>query len=86
MICPYCGHEKCYVIDVRPYKDNTIKRRKACSQCGGRYTTIEKMFNPTRTKTVKLIPIATGSDRTHEFVLMVKTKKKEEIKSDGNDG
>lgn len=41
MICPKCGG-KLIVLDSRPdEKNNRVRRRKQCEQCGERITTIE---------------------------------------------
>ena len=44
MRCPFCGHDDTQVKDSRPTEDNTsIRRRRACSNCGGRFTTFERV-------------------------------------------
>ncbi|VAW13710.1 Ribonucleotide reductase transcriptional regulator NrdR [hydrothermal vent metagenome] len=44
MRCPYCGHEDTQVKDSRPTEDNTsIRRRRSCLACGGRFTTFERV-------------------------------------------
>ena len=44
MRCPFCGHEDTQVKDSRPTEDNTsIRRRRACPNCGGRFTTFERI-------------------------------------------
>ena len=44
MKCPFCGHENTRVIDSRPAEDNNaIRRRRACDECGKRFTTYEKI-------------------------------------------
>lgn len=44
MRCPYCGHEDTAVKDSRPTEDNTsIRRRRSCLACGGRFTTFERV-------------------------------------------
>ncbi len=44
MRCPYCNHENTRVIDSRPVEEsNSIKRRRACDECGKRFTTFEKV-------------------------------------------
>ena len=44
MKCPYCGHENTRVIDSRPSEENnSIRRRRACDECGKRFTTYEKV-------------------------------------------
>ncbi|RUM54863.1 MAG: hypothetical protein DSY86_02955, partial [Marinomonas sp.] len=43
MRCPFCGHDDTQVKDSRPTEDNTsIRRRRACPNCGGRFTTFER--------------------------------------------
>jgi len=44
MRCPFCGHDDTQVKDSRPTEDNTsIRRRRACANCGGRFTTFERI-------------------------------------------
>ncbi len=44
MRCPFCGHEDTQVKDSRPTEDNTsIRRRRACPNCVGRFTTFERI-------------------------------------------
>src|ERR1700712_2470284 len=44
MRCPYCGTEDTQVKDSRPAEDNTsIRRRRACPDCGGKFTTFERV-------------------------------------------
>ncbi|MBO7245025.1 MAG: transcriptional repressor NrdR [Alphaproteobacteria bacterium] len=42
MKCPFCGKYASQVKDSRPSDDGTsIRRRRICSECGGRFTTFE---------------------------------------------
>ena len=44
MRCPYCSNEETQVKDSRPSEDNTaIRRRRHCPDCGGRFTTFERI-------------------------------------------
>ncbi len=44
MRCPYCGNNDTQVKDSRPSEDNTtIRRRRSCPACGGRFTTFERI-------------------------------------------
>lgn len=44
MRCPFCGTEDTQVKDSRPAEDNTaIRRRRICPDCGGRFTTYERV-------------------------------------------
>ncbi|MFD0987337.1 transcriptional regulator NrdR [Methyloligella solikamskensis] len=44
MRCPYCGSTATQVKDSRPSEDHsTIRRRRICSDCGGRFTTFERV-------------------------------------------
>jgi len=44
MRCPYCGGLDTQVKDSRPSEDNSsIRRRRACPDCGGRFTTFERV-------------------------------------------
>ena len=44
MRCPFCGHEDTQVKDSRPTEDNSsIRRRRSCPNCGGRFTTFERV-------------------------------------------
>jgi len=43
MRCPFCGAEDTRVVDSRPAESGaTIRRRRACEQCGDRFTTYER--------------------------------------------
>jgi transcriptional repressor NrdR len=42
--CPYCGGLDTQVKDSRPSDDNAaIRRRRVCPDCGGRFTTFERV-------------------------------------------
>lgn len=42
MLCPFCRHENSRVVDSREADDgNAIRRRRQCSACGRRFTTVE---------------------------------------------
>jgi transcriptional repressor NrdR len=42
--CPYCGNPDSQVKDSRPTEDGaSIRRRRVCSGCGGRFTTFERV-------------------------------------------
>ncbi|MGD9805817.1 MAG: transcriptional regulator NrdR [Hyphomicrobiaceae bacterium] len=44
MRCPYCSGENTQVKDSRPTEENTsIRRRRVCPDCGGRFTTFERV-------------------------------------------
>jgi len=44
MRCPFCSNEETQVKDSRPTDDNAaIRRRRFCSECGGRFTTFERV-------------------------------------------
>lgn len=44
MRCPYCGSEDSQVKDSRPAEDGAaIRRRRVCPDCGGRFTTFERV-------------------------------------------
>ena len=44
MRCPFCGHLESQVKDSRPSEDGAaIRRRRLCPQCGGRFTTFERV-------------------------------------------
>ncbi len=43
MRCPFCGFEQTQVRDSRPTEDNAaIRRRRFCSSCQARFTTVER--------------------------------------------
>jgi len=43
MRCPYCRHSDSRVVDSREADDGQlIRRRRACPQCGKRFTTVEE--------------------------------------------
>ena len=44
MRCPYCQSPDTQVKDSRPAEDNNaIRRRRVCPDCGGRFTTFERV-------------------------------------------
>ena len=44
MRCPYCMNADTQVKDSRPTEDNSvIRRRRVCADCGGRFTTFERI-------------------------------------------
>ena len=44
MRCPFCGHLESQVKDSRPSDDGAaIRRRRLCPECGGRFTTFERV-------------------------------------------
>lgn len=44
MRCPFCGNETTQVKDSRPAEDGgAIRRRRICGDCGGRFTTFERV-------------------------------------------
>lgn len=58
MKCPFCNSDDTRVIDSRPTDDNcAIRRRRACDDCGKRFTTYEKV------ETIPLIVIKKDNTR-----------------------
>jgi transcriptional repressor NrdR len=44
MRCPYCSADNSQVKDSRPTEDaSAIRRRRVCGDCGGRFTTFERV-------------------------------------------
>ena len=44
MRCPFCGRDDTQVKDSRPTEENAaIRRRRICPDCGGRFTTFERV-------------------------------------------
>ncbi len=44
MRCPFCGSIESQVKDSRPSEDGAaIRRRRLCPECGGRFTTFERV-------------------------------------------
>ncbi len=44
MRCPFCGHNDTQVKDSRPAEEHAaIRRRRACPECGSRFTTFERV-------------------------------------------
>ena len=44
MRCPYCSNHETQVKDSRPSEDGAaIRRRRYCPDCGGRFTTFERV-------------------------------------------
>ncbi|MCM2282325.1 MAG: transcriptional regulator NrdR [Bdellovibrionaceae bacterium] len=45
MKCPFCGHQEDRVLDTRVQREGeTIRRRRECLECGGRFTTVEALL------------------------------------------
>ncbi len=45
MKCPFCGHLEDRVLDTRVGRDgDSIRRRRECLKCVGRYTTLETLL------------------------------------------
>lgn len=43
MFCPFCHNDQSRVTDSRTVEGGSaIRRRRECTQCGGRFTTVEK--------------------------------------------
>lgn len=61
MHCPFCQHEDTRVIDSRVSEDgSSIRRRRECSECGGRFSTSE-------TAELKLPMLVKGDGRREAF-------------------
>ncbi|MEM9014001.1 MAG: transcriptional regulator NrdR [Pseudomonadota bacterium] len=44
MRCPFCGSDETQVKDSRAAEDGaSVRRRRECSACGGRFTTFERV-------------------------------------------
>ncbi len=44
MRCPFCGSDETQVKDSRSAEDGaSVRRRRECSACGGRFTTFERV-------------------------------------------
>ena len=44
MRCPFCGNTETQVKDSRPAEEHaSIRRRRSCPACGGRFTTYERV-------------------------------------------
>ncbi|NOX83374.1 MAG: transcriptional repressor NrdR [Alphaproteobacteria bacterium] len=44
MRCPFCGSEETQVKDSRSAEDGaSVRRRRECTACGGRFTTFERV-------------------------------------------
>ena len=43
MKCPFCGTAETSVLESRSLDDGSIRRRRECSKCGKRFTTIEQV-------------------------------------------
>lgn len=50
--CPGCGRRKSRVINSR-FNDATIRRRRVCGNCGGRFTTLEQVISYTPKRQVR---------------------------------
>jgi len=59
--CPFCAHDDSQVKDSRPTEDNTsIRRRRQCESCGGRFTTFERVQ-------LREVMVAKSGDRREPF-------------------
>lgn len=59
MHCPFCDHPDTKVIDARNHRDAPVKwRRRACSECGRRFTTYERIED--------LLPVVVKRDGRRE--------------------
>ena len=69
MKCPFCGKSDTQVKDSRDTVDETaIRRRRECPDCGGRFTTYE------RVQLQDLIVIKkNGENQMEEFLLIEKS-------------
>ena len=59
MKCPYCGaQDKDHVLDSRPIREGeSIKRRRECDSCRGRFTTFEEI------EELRLMVVKSGGTR-----------------------
>ena len=81
MKCPFCAYTESKVVDSRPTEEGSIRRRRECLSCGGRFTTSE---------TVESLPIIVikknGSretfDRNKVLSGMVKACEKRQVPLD----
>ena len=61
MRCPFCAHDDSQVKDSRPTEDNTsIRRRRQCESCGGRFTTFERVQ-------LREVTVVKSNDRREPF-------------------
>ena len=42
MKCPYCSSSKTKVVDTRSDAQGNVRRRRECSSCGDRFSTLER--------------------------------------------
>lgn len=43
MNCPFCNYQDSRVLESRLSQENSIRRRRACEECGKRFTTYERL-------------------------------------------
>lgn len=54
VICPYCGANEDRVIDSRASEGGrVVRRRRACEECGRRFTTYERVEDTSRLMVIK---------------------------------
>lgn len=41
MRCPSCNSENVVCVDSRQWNEGKTRRRRACADCGGRFSTVE---------------------------------------------
>ncbi len=59
MLCPFCNHDDTRVIDSRVVENgHSVRRRRACEQCGKRFSTFEHVQ--------QRLPLVVKKDATRE--------------------
>src|SRR5215203_4518753 len=69
MRCPYCGSLDTQVKDSRPTDDSSaIRRRRVCPDCGGRFTTFERVQLRERSVAVALRKRPVDAERVERMI------------------
>lgn len=72
MICPNCGSERSYVINVRVINGTDKRRTRECKSCGEHWTTLEVPMDSGRVKVITLCEEC----KLHEMCLVESTLRK----------
>jgi len=82
MKCPFCGFDDTQVKDSRPAEDSAaIRRRRACTECGARFTTFERE-KLARSIRVALRKRPVDEDRIEKLVNSIQRRLETEGESD----
>lgn len=73
MTCPNCGSHQVRTVDSRPY-DSQVRRRKECTECKGRFNTIEIPLEEYKALKQKAAELPTLCGELENMVAEVRSK------------